>query len=232
MKLLQETEEATRDRKVIKSQVEKRRRERMNASLERLRSMLLQEPQHLSGAQGRVEKAEILEHTVLFLQRTIQGDKSTTGGGEKQSFQDGFSACFQRAAHFLGSQGKDLWMGASLDASCVSARFPQPDSDSTVHRGLNRNDTSCSLSPGSLMRTKSILRMLRQKSDHRLGMAQTFSANTSPHPYRHPIQQSFSIVSSPPQKQKCRRAGVEREGSKQALGQASSLNQTLWRPWP
>lgn len=185
-----------------------------------------------SGAQGRVEKAEILEHTVLFLQRTIQGDKSTTGGGEKQSFQDGFSACFQRAAHFLGSQGKDLWMGASLDASCVSARFPQPDSDSTVPGGLNRNDTSCSLSPGSLMRTKSILRMLRQKSDHRLGMAQTFSANTSPHPYRHPTQQSFSIVSSPPQKQKCRRAGVEREGSKQALGQDSSLNQTLWRPWP
>uniref|UniRef100_A0A8K9Y6V1 BHLH domain-containing protein n=1 Tax=Oncorhynchus mykiss TaxID=8022 RepID=A0A8K9Y6V1_ONCMY len=77
---------------LLKPQVERRRRERMNHSLESLRTLLLV-------TQRRVEKAEILEHTVLFLQNT--GD---------------------RAAHSLGQEEEGLQLEAALN-STFSARL-------------------------------------------------------------------------------------------------------------
>uniref|UniRef100_A0A3Q3XHI9 BHLH domain-containing protein n=1 Tax=Mola mola TaxID=94237 RepID=A0A3Q3XHI9_MOLML len=103
----------------------------MNRSLERLRNMLLQETQ-LGGTQRRVEKAEILEHTVLFLQNIAKGDSVRAVGGDgnrNPSFQDGISTCLQRAARFLGPEGKGLWVGAPLDAS-FTARVAPSDSES------------------------------------------------------------------------------------------------------
>ncbi|XP_057691016.1 transcription factor HES-7.1-like [Corythoichthys intestinalis] len=129
MKLMQEADDANRDKKLLKSQVEKRRRERMNHSLERLRSMLMQEPQQQQqqgASQRRVEKTEILEHTVLFLHNT---SKATSGAQPQQhSFQDGFHTCLQRAAHFLGPQGKGLWL--ALDAT-LAPRSPSSSSSSS-----------------------------------------------------------------------------------------------------
>ncbi|XP_060936918.1 uncharacterized protein LOC133013848 [Limanda limanda] len=161
MKMLQGTEETTTDRKFLKSQMEKRRRERMNCSLEHLRTLLLQEPPQLTAAQQKLEKAEILEHTVLLLQSSIMG--AGGGGGQRQSFQDGFSSCLQRAAQFLGPRGKGLRLGASLDAR-FAARFTSSDSDPTGVP-LRTEARSCS---SSLTQTRSILRMLRQKSKLRL----------------------------------------------------------------
>ncbi|XP_019715197.1 transcription factor HES-7.1-A-like isoform X1 [Hippocampus comes] len=142
MKLMQEAEDPNRDRKLIKSQVEKRRRERMNHSLERLRCMLMQEPQQQEQqgpAQRRVEKTEILEHTVLFLHNT---SKATNGQQPPQhSFQDGFHTCLQRAAHFLGPEGKSLWL--ALDTSFIQRSFSPSSSSSS-----------------------SILHVLRHKSKH------------------------------------------------------------------
>ncbi|GLD53146.1 transcription factor HES-2-like protein [Lates japonicus] len=229
MKLLQETEDATNDRKFIKSQVEKRRRERMNRSLERLRSMLLQEPPQLGGTQQRVEKAEILEHTVLFLQNTAKRDETRAGGGgggQKHSFQDGFSTCLQRAAQFLGPEGKGLWLGAALDASFAS-RFARSDSDSA---GVQRR-TEASSSSSSLPQTKSILQMLRQKSKHRLH-TQAFGVNGFAHPYRQPVQQGFPRVPRKPQKQSQLEIRVASRASKQSPTQSCPVSQTLWRPWP
>ncbi|KAF1388366.1 hypothetical protein PFLUV_G00089440 [Perca fluviatilis] len=138
MKLLQDSEDAKAQRKSLKPQVERRRRERMNRSLESLKTLLLQRQE---ATQRRVEKAEILEHTVVFLQNTAERDQMRAGGGDggggegggggggggggdqKHSFQDGFSTCLQRAAQFLGPEGKGLWLGAALDAS-FAARFP------------------------------------------------------------------------------------------------------------
>ncbi|XP_051262393.1 transcription factor HES-7.1-A-like [Dicentrarchus labrax] len=218
MKLLQDMEDAPNERKFIKSQVEKRRRERMNRSLECLRTMLLQEPQQLGGTQHRVEKAEILEHTVLFLQNTAKGDNTRAGGGggggggQKHSFQDGISTCLQRAAHFLGPEGKGLWLGAALDASFGVQRRPDAQSSSS-----------------SLPHTKSILRMLRQKSKHRLH-SQAFSVNSFAHPYPLPVQHGFPRIPQQPQRQLEIR--VERQVGKQSPSQSHPVNQTVWRPWP
>ncbi|XP_071326019.1 uncharacterized protein [Trachinotus anak] len=229
MKLLQETEDATHDRKFIKSQVEKRRRERMNRSLECLRSMLLQEPQPLGGTQRRVEKAEILEHTVLFLQNTAKEDTTIAGGGgggRRHSFQDGFSTCLQRAAQFLGPEGKGLWLGAALDAS-FAARFARPDSDSAGVQGRTEARSSSS----SLPQTKSILRMLRQKSKHRLHTP-AFAVNSFVHPYQRPVQKGFPRVPQQPQEQSQLEFRAASRASKPSPSQSCALGQTVWRPWP
>ncbi|XP_028281979.1 transcription factor HES-7.1-like [Parambassis ranga] len=190
----------------MKSQVEKRRRERMNRSLERLRSMLLQEPQQ-GETPHRVEKAEILEHTVLFLQSTAQEDKPQAGGaGQKHAFQDGFSTCLQRAAQFMGPEGESLRLGLALDAS-LAARLARSDSDNS-----------------SLPPTKSILRLLRQKCRHRL-MA---SGCTDPYPL--PGQENLRGVH--PQGQSQLETRAERRASKQSSPQRFPVSHTLWRPWP
>ncbi|XP_037128906.1 hairy and enhancer of split related-7 [Syngnathus acus] len=130
MKLMQEAEDAIRERKLLKSQVEKRRRERMNHSLERLRSMLMQEPQQVEqgAAQRRVEKTEILEHTVLFLHNNSSSKASVGPQPQQCSFQEGFHSCLQKAAHFLGPEGKGLWL--ALDASFIQ-RSSSTSSSST-----------------------------------------------------------------------------------------------------
>ncbi|XP_023819573.1 her7 isoform X1 [Oryzias latipes] len=228
MKLLQDQDESTSNRKLLKSQVEKRRRERMNRSLERLRTMLLPEPHqvgsdplwvlfcpraddpliHAAAAvaqvtpKHRVEKAEILEHTVIFLQKTT---KEQTRSGQKQSFRDGFSTCLRRASRFLGPQGKGLWLGPALDAT-FSTRLARSDFDSS---GLQTRSFS------SLQHTRSLLQKLRQKSKDRL-RAQVFGAP--------PVQQSQARAAQPHRH--------ERAASKDGSAQSGPLSQTLWRPWP
>ncbi|KAK5862079.1 hypothetical protein PBY51_017510 [Eleginops maclovinus] len=222
MKLLQETMDTPHERKVIKSQVEKRRRERMNSSLEHLRTMLLQDQPQPDGIQRRVEKAEILEHSVLFLQNTTRRNKTkatAAGGGQKQSFQEGFSTCLQNAALFLGPEGKGLLLGAAPDAS-LAACFCHSDSDSA---GVQRTTEACCSS--SLPHTKTILKMLKQKSKHRLHT----QCHSVTHPYLLPVQQRF-----PQQAQRLNQLEIsmESQAGKHNLSQSSPLSQSLWRPWP
>ncbi|KAF6729426.1 hypothetical protein FQA47_025698 [Oryzias melastigma] len=199
----------------------------MNRSLERLRTMLLPEPHQVGSdplwapfsphaedpvihaadvaqvtPRQRVEKAEILEHTVLFLQKTAKQHK---GNGQKQSFRDGFSSCLQRASRFLGPQGKGLWLGPALDAT-FSTRVARSDFDSS---GIQTRSFS------SLQHTRSLLQKLRQKSKDRL-RAQMFGAP--------PVPQSHARAAQPQRH--------ERAASKAGSAQSGPLSQTLWRPWP
>ncbi|XP_070692096.1 transcription factor HES-5-like [Pempheris klunzingeri] len=218
MKLLQDSEDAKAKRKSLKPQVERRRRERMNRSLESLKTLLLQPKE---ATQRRVEKAEILEHTVLFLQNTDSGIKTIgEGGGQKQSFQDGFSTCLQRAAQFLGPEGKGLWLGAALDAS-FAARFPRSDSDSaSVQRRPGAQSSSSSLPLRNSSR--SILRLLVQRSGNRLctpalNAARCVQTGKEPHRYPTTPQQPHKVAS---------------RASKQSPPQSQPFSQSLWRPWP
>uniref|UniRef100_A0A3Q1HQH0 BHLH domain-containing protein n=1 Tax=Anabas testudineus TaxID=64144 RepID=A0A3Q1HQH0_ANATE len=225
MKMLQEPEDARKDRKFIKSQVEKRRRERMNRSLEHLRTMLLQEQQQMH----RLEKAEILEQTVLFLQNTAGGDTTRAGGGvggQKQSFQDGFSSCLQRAAQFLGREWEGQWLAAALDAS-FAVRFHSSDSNSA---GVQKRTEACS-SSSSLPHTKFLLQMLRQKSKHGQ-QTQASGLHSFVHPYQRPVQQQFPVVPQEHQRQNELEIRVESQEGKQSPSQSRPAGQTLWRPWP
>ncbi|KAM9782534.1 uncharacterized protein ACB057_014797 [Neosynchiropus ocellatus] len=192
MKLISEESQRS-DRKILKPQVEKRRRERMNRSLENLKTLLMLQEQ----SQRRVEKAEILEQTVTFLHNS-----------HKRSFQDGFSSCLQRASHFLGPDGKDLGLGAALDAS-LAARLAHPDS-AGVQRGRE--------APSSSFHTKTILQLLKSRGNSGVSSS---SAGSPPPPQRHHLQtspQSLSQSLSP--------------SLSPSLSQSRPLSHTLWRPWP
>ncbi|KAL7394335.1 hypothetical protein ABVT39_024349 [Epinephelus coioides] len=136
----------------------------MNRSLESLKTLLLQRQE---ATQRRVEKAEILEHTVLFLQTTAKRDatRDAGGGSQKHSFQDGFSTCLQRASQFLGPEGKGLWLGAALDAS-FAARLSRPDSDSAGVQ--KRNEVRPSLRSLLLRKSSRHIRQLLIQSRKKL----------------------------------------------------------------
>ncbi|KAL6109636.1 uncharacterized protein ACO6RY_12718 [Pungitius sinensis] len=240
MQLLQQTQEATNERKFMKSQMEKRRRDRMNHSLERLRTMLLQEPQRL-GAQHRVEKAEILEHAVLFLQKTrasaaaaassssssssSSSDGADAGRGQKHTFRDGFSSCLQTAAQFLEPDGKGPWLRAALGASVAGRPESDPAAGVQGRPGDTRPGDARASSSSSLSHTKSILRSLRQKSKHSPHVPHTGASE----PCGCPTRSGFPGASRQPRTQKplqMRRAG------KQSPSRSGPVNRTLWRPWP
>ncbi|XP_066577767.1 hairy and enhancer of split related-7 [Amia ocellicauda] len=135
MKLLGETQPgaAKPDRKLLKPLLERRRRERMNRSLESLRAMLLQGDHAQGLLSPRVEKARILESTVQFLRQW--GNAGGHGGGE---YQEGFSACLGRAVHFLQGEGEgspqQAQRGLSLDTSValrLSQCVPSPQGSGT-----------------------------------------------------------------------------------------------------
>lgn len=162
------------------------------------------------GTQRRVEKAEILEHTVHFLQSTAKGDKARAEGGDgsqKHSFQDGISTCLQRATQFLGPEGKGLWLGAALDAS-FAARFSRSDSDSA---GLQRRTEAHPSSSSLLLRksSRSILQLLIHRSGHRLCT---------------PALTVATCVQN--------RGESHKVASKQSPSQSQPVSQSLWRPWP
>ncbi|XP_077383064.1 transcription factor HES-7.1-like [Festucalex cinctus] len=114
MKKPQHCQHENTDRKSLKPLVERQRRERINRSLENLKTLLLA-PQVVGGR--RLEKAEILERTVFFLQQYANKDQKKE---TLHSYQHGFSSCLQRAAHFLRSEGEGVAIAESSSSSSSS----------------------------------------------------------------------------------------------------------------
>ncbi|XP_038820634.1 transcription factor HES-7.1-like [Salvelinus namaycush] len=217
MKPLEGTENRKTDRKLLKPQVERRRRQRMNHSLESLRTLLLQGPLHQGVTQRRVEKAEILEHTVLFLQNTGDGDRKKGEDGEKQHpFQDGFSGCLQRAAHFLGQEGEGLQLEAALN-STFSARL---NSYACMNTEVPAKAHSSNSLPNTTCHQSSHL-MKIQESHYRQQLCEVYRRHLS-HAHRAPLRHGDP---KPPQQ-------PHRHAAKEAQSQNLPASQSVWRPWP
>ncbi|XP_076006615.1 hairy and enhancer of split related-7 [Genypterus blacodes] len=219
MKITQESEEAKR--KLLKPQVERRRRERMNQSLENLKSLLLKGQE---STKRRLEKAEILEHTVLFLQSNATGG----GGGQKLSYQDGSSACLQRAAEFLGPEGKGLWLRAALDAA-AAARFARSQSESA---GVKLRTEACLPNALLLRRSSmSILQMMMYRSKHS-PRACASSANRFVPTQQLSSPQGHANIHQQTLQQNGFELNMERQTAKQSPSPSSPVSQSVWRPWP
>ncbi|KAG7283363.1 hypothetical protein CRUP_000889 [Coryphaenoides rupestris] len=210
--------------------MERRRRERTNHSLERLRGLLLQEPQQPCGDQRRAEKAEVLERTVLFLQRfkiqdstmsSAEGPRSSrdgaTAGGH--SFQDGFSACLEKATHFLGPRGKGLLQTAINLDTTLALRLSRSDYVSSVtkrpkvcspaaRRPKHARTTSSALDVCGLSSSLSNRLPVRREGSARVG--ERTRGATGPVEAR---THQTCTVSPPP-------------------SPASAFQSLLWRPWP
>ncbi|XP_068179169.1 transcription factor HES-2-like [Antennarius striatus] len=224
MKLLHDSEDAKAKRKSLKPLVEKRRRERINRSIESLKNLLLQREE---ASQRRVEKAEILEHTVLFLQKSASADKTRgeAAGGQKHSFRNGFCTCLQKATRYLGPDGKGQWLGAALSAS-YAARFSRSDSDSAGGQRPEAHLSSRSL----LLRksSKSILQLLlnryRNGTQTPVGTRRVQNGEETQRSPAAPQQRP----GSPARKPGPPRGPVRTQGPPQD----PAVSQSVWRPWP
>ncbi|MEE6483623.1 hypothetical protein FKM82_013615 [Ascaphus truei] len=84
-------------RKMRKPVIEKMRRDRINSSIEQLKTLLEKEFQKHE-LPSKPEKADILEMTVSFLQQHM-AEKSAPPSN--QTYREGHSRCLQDSFHFL-----------------------------------------------------------------------------------------------------------------------------------
>ncbi|KAM3872414.1 transcription factor HES-2-like [Diretmus argenteus] len=113
--------EALELRKTMKPLMEKRRRARINDSLNHLKSLILPLTGRDKTRYSKLEKADILEMTVRFL-----GDiPPVTTKGSADSYKEGYRACIQRVSALLprtsldqdACQRVDAFIQQSLSAS-------------------------------------------------------------------------------------------------------------------
>ncbi|KAI5089030.1 hairy and enhancer of split related-7 [Silurus meridionalis] len=209
MNQFEEMERLKKERKLLKPQVERQRRERMNRSLENLRVLLLQSPEQQVASQKRMEKAEILEHTVLFLQNSITETKKPRAEdeslSERHQFLDGFSVCLQKAAQFLQEESETQGLSESLSSS--------------LYRCLSRPQR-----PGvrDVSHIAQGLQCVRRQTH-------TFS-----HPYRIPLRHtpthSNTVLRQHNNNNNNNTAGTSRPTT--ITSPQSVHRQCVWRPWP
>ena len=173
------------------------------------------------GDQRRPEKAEVLEHTVLFLHSSStsssekeQEHRARDGGAAAcHSFQDGFSACLERAAHFLGPRGEGLRTAVTLDTT-LALRL-------VTHAGL-KAVSSVAKQP-----------KVGSPSVRRLKHARTASPALSLRGFTHlskpcPARRQSSTHGAGPTEARAHRGPATTVSPPLSL----SAFQSLWRPWP
>ncbi|XP_005334783.2 transcription factor HES-2 [Ictidomys tridecemlineatus] len=88
-------------RKTLKPLLEKRRRARINESLSQLKGLILPLLGRENSRFSKLEKADILEMTVRFLQELPASPYSPEVPPPRDSYQEGYSACLARLTRVL-----------------------------------------------------------------------------------------------------------------------------------
>nr|XP_032661664.1 transcription factor HES-7 [Chelonoidis abingdonii] len=209
--------DSKQDRKLLKPLMEKRRRDRMNRSLERLRLLLLEATQDERLKNPKVEKAEILQKTVHFVRTQPPAEPARREDTFLQRYHSGYRECLSQATHFLRSSpgicaGKKAYL---MERIChcmekITARepptgspFPNPAygryaRDAWPSCGPPLGDPACVLHP-----------------------APAFPAG-------HRLQSLAAGQAQPGNSAKGARDKLS--GSQNSAGQPPELN--VWRPWP
>ncbi|XP_044219711.1 hairy-related 5 [Thunnus albacares] len=148
-------------RRVSKPVMEKRRRERINHSLETLRLLMLDHTHNEKLKNPKVEKAEILESVVHFLKtekdvekghhtvkRVLSREQRPTCA-RQHNYQEGMTSCLLRISHFIASKSQDPEEGGG------HASLPEPQTRPSSpglihHRALIPAGDSTALSPQHL----------------------------------------------------------------------------------
>ncbi|XP_016306499.1 transcription factor HES-7-like [Sinocyclocheilus anshuiensis] len=129
-------------KRVSKPLMEKRRRDRINQSLETLRMLLLENTHNEKLKNPKVEKAEILESVVHFL-RAEQGlgtdpfqitrgkragteeyDEDPRSPCKRQNYRDGMRTCLIRVSNFIASKSHEF--GQGVEKACENLNKSQP----------------------------------------------------------------------------------------------------------
>ncbi|XP_034440513.1 transcription factor HES-5-like [Hippoglossus hippoglossus] len=148
-------EHLTRSHKLRKPLVEKLRRERINSSIEQLKSLL--GPEFLNQQpDSKLEKADILEMTVYFLRRLQQQQQQQNPAVGSAAVKRGYTRCVQEVAHFLSSeevnaqQQRRLMKHVNKLQSSSEEKLTEADFSplsSTVHTGITKDKSPVSSAP-------------------------------------------------------------------------------------
>ncbi|TDH07935.1 hypothetical protein EPR50_G00111990 [Perca flavescens] len=152
-------------RRVSKPLMEKRRRERINHSLETLRLLMLDNTHDEKLKNPKVEKAEILESVVNFLKTDKEVEKGhrptkrllsreqrpTSATRHRQdNYQDGMRSCLLRVSHFIATKSQGLEeTGTVIDRgdSTVQASLALPEPQTHPSSPGNIQGPQAALSP-------------------------------------------------------------------------------------
>ncbi|XP_074503719.1 hairy-related 5 [Sebastes fasciatus] len=125
-------------RRVPKPLMEKRRRERINHSLETLRLLMLDNTHDEKLKNPKVEKAEILESVVNFLQTEKEVEKShrpmrrvlsrqqSPTSGRQRDYHDGMRSCLLRVSHFIANKSSQESEESDRDVVQVPLALSKP----------------------------------------------------------------------------------------------------------
>ncbi|KAI4897265.1 hypothetical protein NFI96_024634 [Prochilodus magdalenae] len=215
-------------RRVPKPLMEKRRRDRINHSLETLRLLLLENTHNEKLKNPKVEKAEILESVVNFL-RTEQrsgshlylatrGKRGRTEYEEdevgspckrRQYYQDGMKTCLLRVSHFIASKNQEADEG--LENMCGTLQQKMED-----HHSIQRH-----IVPASHLHHGSQLHLTHESSSTPGHQSPTHVDSASPYTaLGQPTLPQRTAIYEPMMKMAT--------NSKQPL----MISDTVWRPWP
>ncbi|XP_061114991.1 transcription factor HES-5-like, partial [Conger conger] len=134
--------------KLRKPVVEKMRRDRINSSIEQLKSLL----GHSQNSSSKKEKADILEMTVCFLRRQHQ-HQSANSTSCSSAVSEGYSRCAQEIVSFLSryvvktpSQRRLLSHFQKLQPSSDKSKieFALPQLSSPAHNSSSKEETAAS----------------------------------------------------------------------------------------
>ncbi|XP_056157063.1 transcription factor HES-5-like [Lampris incognitus] len=90
---------SSKDRhKLRKPAVEKMRRDRINSCIEQLKT-LLEKEFHKQDPNAKLEKADVLEMTVVFLKQQLQPQSPAA----QKAHSEGYSRCWTETLHFLSA---------------------------------------------------------------------------------------------------------------------------------
>ncbi|XP_042261871.1 transcription factor HES-5-like [Thunnus maccoyii] len=90
---------STKDRhKLRKPVVEKMRRDRINSCIEQLK-VLLEKEFHKQDPNAKLEKADVLEMTVVFLKQQLRPPSPAN----QTAHSEGYSQCWKETLHFLSA---------------------------------------------------------------------------------------------------------------------------------
>ncbi|XP_023251785.1 transcription factor HES-7.1-B-like [Seriola lalandi dorsalis] len=129
-------------RRVSKPLMEKRRRERINHSLETLRLLMLENTHNDKLKNPKVEKAEILESVVQFLKSEKEVDRvlsSEQTCARQYNYHDGMRTCLLRVSRFIATKGQE---SEETGEDTVQASFALPEphthpsSPGHIHKAL------------------------------------------------------------------------------------------------
>ncbi|XP_072000758.1 transcription factor HES-2-like [Engystomops pustulosus] len=225
------------DKKLMKPVIEKRRRDRINQSLENLRTLLLEATHDESLKNPKAEKADILKKTVQFLKlchNSGQEDAKKSMSGFTNGFQEGLSQAtsFLCSRSTISEKKRDFVVGKLCQH--IEERSPNEWEESGSDDSFCLDQNQIIPSPPQISRIpEHPLTMYPERLSCQPFLHHPSPSSSTETPSFGEIQHSTTHKSSQSslQANSCRKS-VQRTLFPQVAPSSIHSSSLVWRPWP